>query len=165
MDQFQLSTKGACQDMSTMKNRDWQAPEARWEDGDLHCGVRGVADFRPQVAFNFCLVEFGDPKTRVWQASCGPQLFGFIGTYFGDVPAEGLGTCANMFKDEICDPALDAFVQPKNNQSHDLFRQENAKLSMQCLSLRLFAPCAWMLSQSVFLRNRTRIPLLDRCTV
>jgi len=26
-----------------------EAPETRWEDGDLHCGVRGVADFRPAV--------------------------------------------------------------------------------------------------------------------
>ena len=26
-----------------------EVPEARWEDGDLYCGVRGIADFRPAV--------------------------------------------------------------------------------------------------------------------
>ena len=26
-----------------------EVPEARWEDGDLYCGVRGSADFRPAV--------------------------------------------------------------------------------------------------------------------
>ncbi|CAE7034884.1 unnamed protein product, partial [Symbiodinium sp. CCMP2456] len=31
----------------------FEAPDARWEDGDLHCGVRGVADFRPAVDPSF----------------------------------------------------------------------------------------------------------------
>jgi hypothetical protein len=37
-------------EISKIQNPEWQEPETRWEDGDLHCGVRGVADFRPNLA-------------------------------------------------------------------------------------------------------------------
>lgn len=68
-----------------------EEPETRWEDGDLHCGVRGVADFRPAV----------DPS-------------------FLDLSELVLVMCP---------------------------QKEDGKLSMVCLSMRLFAPCAWMLSK------------------
>ncbi|CAE7389880.1 unnamed protein product, partial [Symbiodinium natans] len=50
-----------------------EAPDIRWEDGDLHCGVRGTADFRPAVDPSFldlsdmvvvlCPDEFSQPPS------------------------------------------------------------------------------------------------------